>query len=105
MDCRSETYSRNNRVHSEEGIDAWIKDGLNSFWDHILSGLTLGDAISVNVWGHKLPHFKRIALGHIVPDEFWTKYDINSDRPGKGADEVIQYAFVRRGLHTRRYRD
>ena len=112
MDYGSETHRRDAPVHTDEGIDRWIRDGRNSFWDNILSGTVVGLTVGaidpvVNVHGHKLSDFKRVALGHLVLDEFWTKYRMNSNSPEKDTDEVMQHAFdafIRRGLHRARFR-
>ena len=71
--------------HSEEGIRDWL-----GRWEHLAYQETLTDYI-------------RIALGHIVLDEIWSRrgYEFESE------DELIKSAyrsFIARGYHRKFYR-
>jgi hypothetical protein len=96
MDLGEGSHSRNSPHHSEEGIRRWVNGGHDSFWDSLF-----GDA-----WGHRYGEFIRVALGHIVLDEYWTKYTMNTD-PQRDRDEVFEMAyrtFVNRGYDKARFR-
>jgi len=62
MDIGENGHSRNAPHHSEEGIRRWVNGGHDSFWDSLFG----------NVWGHRLGDFIRVALGHMILDEYWT---------------------------------
>jgi hypothetical protein len=69
--------------HTERGIRDWIGNGRDSFWDSLLHG----------VWGHRDCDFVRVALGHMVLDQYWAKYRGDLDSGDKTSDEVVELAF------------
>lgn len=96
MDYGEGSHSRNTPHHTEEGIREWVSSGHGSFWDSLFG----------NAWGHQYGDFIRVALGHIVLDEYWTKYTMESN-PDRDRDEIFDMAyrtFVNRGYDTKRFR-
>ena len=96
MDYGEGSHSRNTPHHTEEGIREWVSSGHGSFWDSLFG----------NAWGHRYGDFIRVALGHIVLDEYWTAYTMESN-PQRDRDEIFDMAyrtFCRRGYDTKRFR-
>jgi hypothetical protein len=76
--------------HGEEDIRKWIKGNRDSFWDKFFR----------DIWGHRDSDFLRVALGHIVLDEYWKKYRKDIESGKRNVISVILLAydkFVDRG--------
>ena len=69
--------------HTEDGIRDWVRSGRDSVWDSLFHG----------VWGHRDCDFVRVALGHMVLDQYWAKYREDIESGEKTKDEVMELAF------------
>ena len=69
--------------HTESGIRDWVRSGRDSFWDSLFHG----------IWGHRDCDFVRVALGHMVLDQYWAKYREDLESGDRTNDEVIRLAF------------
>ena len=93
-------------MHTEEGIREWIEWGRDSILDRLRARAAHG---TPTVYDHKLGHFLRVCLGHVVLDKYWAKYGMyDSDSREKDIDEAIYMTFqtfLRHGYDKKRYRE
>jgi hypothetical protein len=69
--------------HTESGIRDWVRSGRDSVWDSLFHG----------IWGHRDCDFVRVALGHMVLDQYWAKYRAELESGDRTSGEVIELAF------------
>ena len=95
MDLGEDSHS-GSPLHSAEGVRKWVTGGHESFWDSLFG----------NAWYNTLGDFVRVAYGHILLDEYWTKYAMSAD-PQMERDKIFGLAlrtFINRGYNTVRFR-
>ena len=78
--------------HGEENIRRWMGGNRDSFWEDFFHC----------IWGKRDSDYLRVALGHMVLDEYWKKYRNELEAGKRNAVNVVLLAynkFVQRGYN------